>query len=251
MRHTSFHSSAVTGWTESRAVLTSAMAASFGLALAAARLTGLGMSQTARTSTHFQMPVSSVGVGMGGGAHLDHADDLLVLARVIEEAEVAQLHGLHVVAGHEIAHPRPGLALLAARLLHLPRVLVGLRLEQPVGGPGLGANASALSAPGDVLVFLGIRRYSRALKSNRLIPRSSPQATARRRACSEGVRLQHRHAVCASHARAAANGSSRFTPPPPARRGSRPTGAPTGPRRDRHGRAVRRGCPPRRCAPGP
>ena len=112
------------------------MAESFGLAFAAARLTGLGMSQTARTSTHFHTPVSSFGVGVRQRTHLDDADDLLVLARMIEKAEVAQLHGFHVVAGDEIAHARPRLALLAARLLHLPGVLIRLRLEQPVGGPG-------------------------------------------------------------------------------------------------------------------
>src|SRR5262245_64608382 len=58
---------------------------------------------------------------------------------MIKEAEVAQLHGLHVVARHEIAHPIPRLALLAARLLHLPGMSVGLRLEQPVGRPRPGA----------------------------------------------------------------------------------------------------------------
>ena len=40
MRHTSFHSSGRTGWTESRAVRTNTMSESFGLALAAARVTG-------------------------------------------------------------------------------------------------------------------------------------------------------------------------------------------------------------------
>ena len=63
MRHTSFHSSGFTGWTERREVRTSVMSASFGLALASARVTGLGTSQTARTSTHFQVPVSSFGSG--------------------------------------------------------------------------------------------------------------------------------------------------------------------------------------------
>jgi hypothetical protein len=69
-------------------------------------------------------------------AHLDDADHLLVLARVVEEAAIAELHGLHVAARLEVAHARPRLALLAARFLHLPGVLVRLRLEQPVGGPG-------------------------------------------------------------------------------------------------------------------
>jgi len=77
-----------------------------------------------------------LGIGVRGCAHLDDADDLLVLARMIEKAEVAQLHRLHVVAGHEIAHARPRLALLAARLLHLPGVLLRLRLEEPIGRPG-------------------------------------------------------------------------------------------------------------------
>ena len=94
MRHTSLHSSAVTGCTESRAVRTSAMSASFGLALAAASVTGFGTSHTARTSTHCHSPVSSFGIGMRQRAHLDDADDLLVLARMIEEAEVAELIAL-------------------------------------------------------------------------------------------------------------------------------------------------------------
>jgi hypothetical protein len=63
MRHTSAHSSGLTGCTERRAVRTSAIWASFGLALAAASDTGLGISHTARTSTHCHTPVSSLGSG--------------------------------------------------------------------------------------------------------------------------------------------------------------------------------------------
>ena len=77
------------------------------------------------------------GIGVRQRAHLYDADHLLLVARVVEEAAVAQLHRLHVVAGDEVAHAGPRLALLAARLLHLPGMLVGLRLEQPVGRPGL------------------------------------------------------------------------------------------------------------------
>ena len=61
MRQTSAHSAAVTGCTDSREFLTSTMSASFGLSLAAANDTGFGMSATARTSTHFHTPVSSLG----------------------------------------------------------------------------------------------------------------------------------------------------------------------------------------------
>ena len=59
MRQTSSHSSARTGCTESRIEVTRLIFASFGLALTAASPTGTGMSQTARTSTHSQVPVVS------------------------------------------------------------------------------------------------------------------------------------------------------------------------------------------------
>src|SRR5262249_46198734 len=56
-----FHCSSVTGWTESREYFTSTMSFSFGSAFTAARVTGLGTSLTAFTSTRPKRPVSSVG----------------------------------------------------------------------------------------------------------------------------------------------------------------------------------------------
>src|SRR3954453_20708763 len=59
--HTSFHSGPVTGWTESREYLTSAMSLSFGSAFTAASVTGFGTGFTAFTSTALNTPFSSVG----------------------------------------------------------------------------------------------------------------------------------------------------------------------------------------------
>src|SRR6185312_2562100 len=61
--HTSFHSFSVTGWTERRKEVTKLMSFNFGLAFTAARVTGLGMSFTAFTTTRPNLPVSSVGSG--------------------------------------------------------------------------------------------------------------------------------------------------------------------------------------------
>src|SRR5262249_15660313 len=63
MRHTSFHSAAVTGCTDSRVEFTSAMFRSFGFSLMAASVTGFGMSATALTSTHSHVPELSFGSG--------------------------------------------------------------------------------------------------------------------------------------------------------------------------------------------
>src|SRR5690606_589680 len=65
-------------------------------------------------------------------ADLDDADNLLALVRVVEEAEVTELHGAHVVSRLVVAHPVPFLAGGTLRLLLLPRPIVRLRLEQPV-----------------------------------------------------------------------------------------------------------------------
>ena len=51
---------------------------------------------------------------MGKRGHLHDADDLLALAGVIEEGEVAELHGEHILARLKVAHAVPGLAGLAA-----------------------------------------------------------------------------------------------------------------------------------------
>src|SRR5690606_12100540 len=63
MRQTSSHSSSVTGWTESRIEVTSAILASLGLALTSFSVTGCGMSRTARMSTHSQRGSSVVESG--------------------------------------------------------------------------------------------------------------------------------------------------------------------------------------------
>ena len=133
MRQTSAHSSAVTGCTERRELMTSTILASFGLALAASSVTGFGTGATAFTSTHSHLPLSSLAIGMGERDHLQDADDLLALVRVIEEAQVAELHRPHVVARLVVAHAVPGLALGAARDEVVPREGIGLGFHQPIG----------------------------------------------------------------------------------------------------------------------
>src|SRR5262245_28608637 len=59
--HTKAHCCAVTGCTDSREYLTSAISLSFGSAFTAASVTGLGTGFTAFTSTALNTPFSSVG----------------------------------------------------------------------------------------------------------------------------------------------------------------------------------------------
>ena len=73
-----------------------------------------------------------LGIGMGQRRYLHDADDLLAFVRVIEEAEVLELHGAHVVARLIVAHAVPGLAGFPTRLQHLPGEHVRLGLEQPM-----------------------------------------------------------------------------------------------------------------------
>ena len=80
MRLTIPHSSAETGCTESRELLTSTMSFSDLVALISASVTGFFTSLTAATSTHSQMPVPSVEFRMRFGHHLDHADDAPLFA---------------------------------------------------------------------------------------------------------------------------------------------------------------------------
>ena len=90
------HSSAVTGCTDSREYLTSAMSLSFGSALTAASVTGFG---TGFTRLHVDRHEHALLVGrvrIGFLDDLDDADDLLLVAGVIEEGEIALLHLLQV-----------------------------------------------------------------------------------------------------------------------------------------------------------
>src|SRR3954453_22806806 len=63
MRHRVAHSSSVTGWTESRELLTRTMEASRFSALMASRVTGRGSGLTALMSPMPNRPLSSVGSG--------------------------------------------------------------------------------------------------------------------------------------------------------------------------------------------
>ena len=63
MRQTSFHSAAVTGWTERRELLTRTIFSSFGLALQSASVTGVVTGLTVLMSTMPKRPDSSVWSG--------------------------------------------------------------------------------------------------------------------------------------------------------------------------------------------
>jgi len=65
--------------------------------------------------------------------HLGDADDLLLLAGVIEQRALALLHLFQVPAGGEVAHAGPRFALGAALDLILPGKYVGLGFQKPVG----------------------------------------------------------------------------------------------------------------------
>src|SRR5262245_53882929 len=69
---------------------------------------------------------------MGKPADLYDADDVEPLVRVVEEAEIADLHGAHVVARRVVAYAVPFLAGLALLLEHVEGEGIRLRLEQPV-----------------------------------------------------------------------------------------------------------------------
>ena len=107
------------------------MSAKRGSALMSASVTGLGNGPTARTSTQFQRPVGSVEFGVDFRHDADHAHDALFIDGMIEEAQVANLHGPHVLLGERITDPAPFLALGASLELILPGEGARLRLEQP------------------------------------------------------------------------------------------------------------------------
>src|SRR5437879_4015028 len=64
--------------------------------------------------------------------HFADADDLLLVAGVIEEELVALLHLLEMAARGEIAHAGPGLALGATLDLIVPGKILRFGLQQPV-----------------------------------------------------------------------------------------------------------------------
>ena len=122
---------------------TSTMSFSVGSALHCASVTGL--RQVAhRLHIHQAEAAGLVGWIFAVFAdHLDDADDPLLVAGVIEEAEIALLHRLHVARSLPVAHAAPRLAFGAALLLHLPRKRFGFGLEQPIGHAALRVQNSA------------------------------------------------------------------------------------------------------------
>ena len=121
MRQTSFHSAGVTGCTESRPSRTSAISESFGFALTS--LERRRVRHIAHGADVDALPARIVGGGVGVGkrADLGDADDVQPLVGMVEEAEIADLHGAHVVAGGIVAHAIPLRAGLALGLQHLER----------------------------------------------------------------------------------------------------------------------------------
>ena len=82
---TIFHCSGVTGCTERREYFASAMSASRGSALTAASVTGFGNGFTALTVDRDEDLLLVGRIGIGFAYHLHDADDLLLLAGVIEQ----------------------------------------------------------------------------------------------------------------------------------------------------------------------
>src|ERR1700679_561015 len=71
------------------------------------------------------------GIGTVFADHFDNPHHRLLITGVVEKAEIALLHRLHVVLGDVVAHPAPRFALGALFLLHLPGPGLGFGLEQP------------------------------------------------------------------------------------------------------------------------
>jgi hypothetical protein len=107
------------------------MSLSFGSALIAASVTGFGSGSTAPVVTATQGS-SFLAVGKSLAEDFADADDLLLVAGVIEEKFFALLHRLKMFARREIAHATPRLALLAALDLIVPGKLFRLGLHQPI-----------------------------------------------------------------------------------------------------------------------
>src|SRR5262249_36137095 len=72
------------------------------------------------------------GIRIGFADHLDDADDLLLVAGVVEERVVAEPHRLEMRAGAKVAHSGPRLALAAALDLVVPGECLRLGFEQPI-----------------------------------------------------------------------------------------------------------------------
>ena len=86
------HSRSLTGCTESRAFVTSAMFAKRGSVLMASRLTGFFNASPARTSNRPKFPARIGRIGIIGFDDFDDANDLLAFARVIKEGLLANPH---------------------------------------------------------------------------------------------------------------------------------------------------------------
>src|SRR5438874_1843366 len=69
-------------------------------------------------------------IGIGRLHYLGDADDLLALARVIEEAAITHLHRLEVGRRLKVAHAGPRCALVLHQLV--PGIRRGLRLDEPM-----------------------------------------------------------------------------------------------------------------------
>lgn len=133
MRQTKAHSSSETGCTDSLEFLTRAISASFGSAFISPSVTGFGKAPTAQTSTQFQRPVGSVELGMNFVDHPHDADDLLLMNRVVEKAQIAALHGAHIFLRESVAHAAPLFAARPGFKLVAPGEGSRLGFEQPIG----------------------------------------------------------------------------------------------------------------------
>jgi hypothetical protein len=83
------------------------------------------------TATHGS-PLAAVGSGNDSRVTSADADNLFLVARVVEEKLVAFFHFAEMAARGEITHAGPCLALGSALDLVIPGILIRLGLQQPV-----------------------------------------------------------------------------------------------------------------------
>ena len=105
------------------------MSLSFGSALIAASVTGLGTGPTAFTSTATQPSSLRRRIREMLADHLDDADDILAFAGMIEKGAVAFLHLHQILLGGVIADAGPCRALGAGLDLLVPRPRVRVRIS--------------------------------------------------------------------------------------------------------------------------
>src|SRR5262249_40531385 len=123
-----------------------------------------------RPDVHGSNPRGIVGgIRIGFADHLDDANDLLLLAGMVEERVIAEPHRLEMLAGAKVAHPGPWLALAGALDLIVPGERIRLGLPHPIPPPSLPAFKAPPGTGGVRGTWMAVPTGSRP---------SSPAATA-------------------------------------------------------------------------